>query len=75
MSQYAAMKMPPGGDHNKGPALAAVNMVTFCVAVVIVAARVLYRSLKIKQTSWDDYTIVLALVGLSSQLCIAQTDS
>ncbi|KAF2791050.1 hypothetical protein K505DRAFT_249822 [Melanomma pulvis-pyrius CBS 109.77] len=55
--------MPPGGDHNKGPALAAVNMVTFCVAVVIVTARVLYRALKIKQTSWDDYTIVLALIA------------
>ncbi|KAF2462740.1 uncharacterized protein BDR25DRAFT_161154, partial [Lindgomyces ingoldianus] len=54
---------PAGGDVNRGPGLEAANLVTFILATIVVTARVLYRRLKIKSTSWDDYTIVLALLA------------
>ncbi|KAF1996436.1 hypothetical protein P154DRAFT_472627 [Amniculicola lignicola CBS 123094] len=63
MSQYAQFKMPPGGDRNKGPALEAATIITFCLAAIIVAVRIYYRAFRIKTTAWDDYTIVLALVS------------
>lgn len=63
MSQYASMKLPAGGDQNKGPALQAVNLVSFCFAAIVVIARMCYRTLKIKQTAWDDYMILLSTVS------------
>ncbi|KAF2245922.1 hypothetical protein BU26DRAFT_432477 [Trematosphaeria pertusa] len=63
MSQYAALEVPSNGDHSKGPALEAVNLASFCLAAVVVTARVLYRMVKTKQTSWDDYTIIISTVA------------
>lgn len=63
MSQYASFQLPAGGDHNKGPALTAVNLVSFILAVLLVATRVFYRHFKVKVTAWDDYTIILATVS------------
>lgn len=69
MSQYGSFTAPLVGDHNKGPTLEAVNLVSFSLAAVVVIARLSYRTLKIKQTSWDDYTILLSTVG-SPQLSL-----
>jgi len=63
MSQNSSFKLPLEKDHNKGPALQAVNLVSFILAIVIVGARVLYRHFKIKMTAWDDYMIILATVS------------
>ncbi|KAF2108458.1 hypothetical protein BDV96DRAFT_652710 [Lophiotrema nucula] len=63
MSQYTSYTIPHDENHNKGPALEAVNLVSFILAFLMVTARVLYRYFKIKATAWDDYMIILATVA------------
>jgi len=58
------MQPPRDGDVRRGPLLLAVNIVSFSLAVLVVATRVLFRRFKLNSLGLDDYLIVGGLVGL-----------
>src|SRR6266576_2814211 len=72
------LQPPPGGDVNRGPALAAVTTVIFTASLLSLCLRMCVRLYMIRSTAWDDYTAILATVSkfmllrytfLHSQVC------
>ena len=62
------LQPPPGGDVNKGPALAAVTTVIFTASLLSLCLRMFARLYMIRSTAWDDYTAILATVSICMRL-------
>ena len=54
---------PPGGDQNRGPALVIINTILLVIATILVLARLVIRSLAIRNLGLDDLFIVVVLVS------------
>ena len=61
----ATLSMPPDGNKNKSAAIIGMMIGALTLSCIIVALRMYTRTVLLKSTRWDDWTIVLALV-----LCI-----
>ena len=59
---------PPGGDVNKGPALAAVTTVIFTASLLSLCLQMFVRLYMIRSTAWDDYTAILATMSICMRL-------
>ena len=53
----------PGGDQNKGPVVETVTWVFTSLALITVFLRLLTRLRITRNPGWDDFWIVLAMVG------------
>lgn len=58
---------PPEGDHNHGPALLAIAVVSGTLAFMTTIIRMVGRTLIVRSVGWDDYTIVAAAVRRTDQ--------
>ncbi|PNH70137.1 hypothetical protein VD0002_g413 [Verticillium dahliae] len=72
------MSSGAAGDHtpDRGPVVFAVTLSTLVLASVFVAARIFCRYVIVKNVSWDDKIMLLALVltfGLSFTICFGTT--
>lgn len=57
---------------DRGPTVLSATVTTLCIATVFVGARIVSRLGIVKQTTWDDYTIILAwVVALGSSFAIS----
>ena len=54
--------LPP--DISRGPTLRTISVVTFAFVMLSGSLRMVTRGFIVRQFGWDDYTMVLALVGL-----------
>lgn len=68
MSEMQAMPPPPGGDHNRGPDTYGAVIPITILSTAFVLARMYARISVIHNVGWDDHTIVLAQVILTSGL-------
>ena len=57
---------------DRGPTVLSVTVATLCIATVFVMARMISRLGIVKQTTWDDYTILIAwAIAFGSSFAIA----
>ncbi|KAK4691992.1 hypothetical protein P7C71_g5127, partial [Lecanoromycetidae sp. Uapishka_2] len=56
-------KPPPEGDVNLGPGIIGTLVATSSTCIIVVALRFWVRGRLIKALGWDDWTILLALLG------------
>lgn len=63
------LRVPPGGDQDRGPGFIACVIITTFAALITVCIRIYVRRCISHAVGWDDWTILLSMVPLSILTC------